>query len=79
MIDGHAEMENISIDGKVYEMDNLSDEAKMLVQSHKFTNENIETLQNQLALLNKAKKSYLESIHREIISKKSGFLFDENF
>jgi len=72
-------MKNISIDGKLYEMDNLSDEAKMLVERHKFTNENIENLQNQLALLNKAKKSYIETVQEEIISKKSGFLFDENF
>ncbi len=60
----------VSIDGVDYE--SLSDKGKSLKDKLDFVNQQIRTLFNQQALLNKAKNAYIEEIKHEIVLKRAG-------
>ena len=68
----------INLDGVNYELDAISDQTKETVLSLQFTIQRIEELTNMQALLQRAKNSYIDSIKKEMLSKKAGFLFDDN-
>ena len=60
----------VSIDEVDYE--SLSDKGKSLKDKLDFVNQQIRTLFNQQALLNKAKNAYIEEIKHEIVLERAG-------
>jgi hypothetical protein len=69
--------QKIKLDGKEYEVNDLSDQAQAALSSLNFANKRMQELVNMQALLQRAKNSYLESLKREMISKKAGFLIED--
>ena len=70
--------QKIRIDEVEYELDSLSEVARADVQALEFITKRIQELTNMKALLQRARNSYLESLKKEVISDKSGLLFDDN-
>ena len=70
--------QTINIDGKEYDAANLSDDDKARLTSLQYVNTQIKERQNMLALLNRAKKSYIDDLKQEVLSTKAGFLFGED-
>ena len=66
------------LDDKEYSVETLSEAGKSELTLLKFATERFKELHNQKALLQRAKQSYLDSLKREVIADKAGFLFDEN-
>ena len=71
--------QKIRIDEVEYELDSLSEVARADVQALEFITKRIQELTNMKALLQRARNSYLESLKKEVISDKSGLLFDDNW
>lgn len=69
--------ETISINGKTYDIKNLTDDAKAKLFLLQYTDNQIQELTNMQALLQRAKKSYIEALKQEILSQKAGFLTDD--
>ena len=69
--------QKIKLDDKNYDVANLSDQAKATLTLLNFTNARINEIKNMQALLQRSKNSYVKSLKREMLSNKSGFLFDE--
>ena len=67
--------QKIKLGDKQYDTENLNDQARASLASLQFATTRIEELTNMQALLQRAKKSYLESIRKEVLSNKSGFQF----
>ena len=67
----------IKLGEKEYEVDNLSDNAKAALTALQFSDSRILELQNILAIMQRAKKSYIESLKKEMIAEKAGFLLDD--
>ena len=70
--------QKIKLDGNEYDIKDLSDKAKSTVGLMQFATIRIEELNNISALLQRAKKSYIDSLKKEIISNKTGFEFGED-
>ena len=70
--------QKIKLDDGEYDVENLSDHAKKMVSSLKFANTRIAELTSMLALLQRAKNSYVDSLKNEMISNKAGFLFGDD-
>jgi hypothetical protein len=68
----------ISFDGKEYEYDGLSDLGKVHLKLLTFSTQKITELNNLQALLQRAKNSYVDSLKKEMLSQKSGFLFNDD-
>tara|TARA_B100001059_G_C17632726_1_gene475258 strand:- start:448 stop:666 length:219 start_codon:yes stop_codon:yes gene_type:complete len=69
--------QKIKIDDVEYDLDNFSDQAKNVFKSLQFVLNRQKELDNMRILLRRAKNSYADEIKREMISNKSGFLFDQ--
>ena len=69
--------QKIKLGDEEYEVDNLSDTGKARLELVKFASNRIRDLLNLQVVLQTAKSSYLESLKKEVISKKSGILFEE--
>lgn len=69
--------QKIKLDDAEYEVENLSDQAKAYIATLKFTDTRLQELTNMRALLQRAKNSYVDSLKKEMLSSKAGFLFDE--
>jgi len=69
--------QKIKLDDAEYEVENLSDQAKAYIATLKFTDTRLNELTNMRALLQRAKNSYLDSLKKEMLSSKAGFLFDD--
>jgi hypothetical protein len=67
----------VQIDGKEYNSDQLSENGLFLLQLYGFTVEREKEAIDNLALLERAKNSYIRSLKNEMISSKAGFLFDD--
>ena len=65
-------VEKIKLSDIEYDVQNLSDKAKILVNNMQFITKRLNELNNMQALLTRAKISYIESLKKEIISKKAG-------
>ena len=61
-----------------YDLDSLSSDAKVKVSSIQFIDQQVRELTNMQALLQRAKKSYIESLKLEMLSEKAGFLFSDD-
>ena len=68
----------IKLDDKEYPLDRLSEEGKAKLILLQFSVKKEEELSNMLALLQRAKNSYIESLNKEMLSKKAGFLLDDD-
>ena len=64
--------QKIKIDGVEYDFDSLSTEAKAILEKLQHTDKKIQDTTNLCALLNRAKKSYIQELKREMIQGKSG-------
>ena len=69
--------QKIKLGDKEYDVDNLSDEAKTRIKLLQYTIERIQELNNMQKLLQRAKIGYIDSIKKEMLSEKSGFLFGD--
>lgn len=67
----------IELDGTEYNLDELSETARATIVSLQFTMTRLKELNNMQALLQRAKNSYGEELKMEMLSKKSGFYFDD--
>ena len=67
----------VKFDDVEYDIDSLSDKSKAIVNLIKFASEREQELKNMVALLTRAKNGYIETLKREMISSKSGFLLDD--
>jgi hypothetical protein len=74
-------LRQITLDGEVYSVDDFSPAGKDVVARLSFVMDHIRMLNNNVAVLNKAKNSYIEDLKFEAIEGKSGIsisdLFDE--
>lgn len=59
-------MVKITLDGLEYEAENLNSTAKANVQSLHYVETQLQRLNNELAVLQTAKKAYLDSLRSEI-------------
>lgn len=69
------------IDGVEYEIEALTDEGRLLVERMTFAQSSLQELQNNLALLTKAKNAYIADLKLEIVKGRTGVdlaaLFDD--
>ena len=70
--------QKIKLDDKEYEVKNLSDQGKATLASLKFVNNQINELSKMQIMLQYAKKSFMDSLKKEMITKKTGFIFDDD-
>jgi hypothetical protein len=70
--------QKIKLEDKDFDVDDLSEGSKSQFLALNFVTERIQELNNQQALLQRAKKSYLDSLKKEMLSDKAGFLFGDN-
>jgi hypothetical protein len=68
----------IKLDGQEYDAANLSDNDKARLVSLQYVITQIKERQNMLALLNRAKKSYIDDLKQEVLSTKAGFLLGDD-
>ena len=68
----------IKIDDQEYDFDSLSDEKKLIVATLDFIDNRTQELVNIQALLQRAKNSYIESLKKEMLADKAGFLFGDD-
>ena len=61
-----------------YDVDSLSDGGKAAVASLEFAHTRLEELENMLALLQRARNSYIEGIKSEMLSNKSGLVLGDD-
>jgi len=59
-------MATITIDGKKYDMDTLSDEAKAQIQSIQFVDSKVTQLQSELAVYQTARNAYVANLKGEL-------------
>ena len=68
----------VRVDDKEYDVSKLSDRAKSTIALLEFAERRIGELTNMRALLQRAKISYVESLKKEVISDKAGFMFGDD-
>lgn len=71
-------IKTVKFEDKEYEFEKLSDKAKTTLNSLQFVESRILELKNYKAVLQRAKNSYLDSLKKEMISDKAGFLFGDD-
>ena len=71
-------VKKIKLYDKEYEVENLSNQAKVTLASLQFANTRMQELNNMQALLHRAKNSYVESLKQEVLASKSGLLFEDD-
>tara|TARA_Y100000385_G_C12485740_1_gene380927 strand:+ start:135 stop:350 length:216 start_codon:yes stop_codon:yes gene_type:complete len=68
-------MSKIKLDDKEYDIANLSDRARELTDALQNVSARIQESNNMVAILNKAKRAYIEGLKSEMLSAKAGFDF----
>jgi hypothetical protein len=71
-------VQKIKLEDKEYDVTHLSEAGKSQISALKFVTERINELNNHQALLHRAKNSYVDSLKKEMLSDKAGFLFGDN-
>ena len=69
--------EKIRINNIEYELDKLSDQSKKNVSALQFIEKKLKELRETEDLFNEARKSFIKSLKSEMLSAKSGMLFEE--
>ena len=62
----------------VENLENLSDQGKATLASLQFATTRVQELNNMQALLQRAKKSYIETIKMEMVASKAGLLLGDD-
>lgn len=60
------------LDGKNYQASDLSDEGRFQLERLLFVRGNINLLKNKIALMSKAKNSYIDDLKSDIVESRSG-------
>jgi hypothetical protein len=68
----------IKLDGEEYLLEDLSDQAQAALKSLQFVTTKVQELTNMQALLQRAKNSYVDSLKKEMLSSKGGFLLGDD-
>lgn len=63
------EVQTLDIDGTSYELDDLSDEAKAQIVNIQFVDNQLQQLQNELAVADTARIGYTNALKRELSTK----------
>ena len=71
-------VKKIQLDDKQYDVSNISDEGKKTIQSLTFVDRKLKELVALKIIINRAKKSYISDLKKEIVSKKAGLVFGDN-
>jgi hypothetical protein len=71
-------IQKIKLQDKEYDVDRLSEDGRLKLSALTFVTERIQELTNHKALLKRAKNSYMDSLKKEMLSDKAGFLFEDN-
>ena len=71
-------MTKVSINSQDYELDKLSEKARVAIIQLEYIDKKFNNLSNMLALLENGRASYLERLKKEMLSKKSGIIFDQD-
>jgi hypothetical protein len=71
-------VDKIKLEDKEYSFDQLSEAGKTNFLFLNFVNERVRELNDHKALLQRARNSYVDSLKREMLSDKAGFLFEDN-
>lgn len=71
-------VQKIKLDGKEYDIEDLSNNAKSTFELLQFVTERIQELNNMNALLQRAKNSYVASLKKEMLTTKGGLLFEQD-
>ena len=69
--------DQIEVDGKKYKTSDLNDAAKVLLENLSKLNAVSKEKTNMIAILTKAKRSYIADLKNEMLKVKSGFNFSE--
>ena len=67
----------IKLEDTLYDVGNLSKDAKRSLENLQFANQRILELNNMIALLERAKKSYIDGLKKEMLAEKAGFFFGD--
>jgi uncharacterized protein YjcR len=67
----------IKFEDQIYDIGDLTQTAKQYMQNLQFVNERILELNNMSALLERAKKSYIDGLKKEMLAEKAGFFFGD--
>ena len=70
--------QKFTLDNKEYDIDTLDESSKAKIASLNFVSSKIQELTNMQAVLQRAKNSYVDSLKKEMLSDKAGFLFGED-
>ena len=70
--------QKIKLEDMEYDVKDLSDQAKATLASLHFATTRIQELNTMQALLQRAKKSYVESLKQEMLSGTAGLLLGED-
>lgn len=70
--------EKIRFDGKEIEINTLTKIAKEAYLSMQFAEDKLRELHNLMAIFQRATNSYVESLKKEVISKKAGLILDND-
>ena len=68
-------MQKIKLDDKEYDVAELSERARKLTLELQSVTGRIQETNNMIAILNKAKRAYIEELKSEMLSAKAGFNF----
>ena len=69
--------QKIKLDNKEYDLENLNELEKQTLESLKFSVRRIKELKRMKILLQQAKNSYVDSLKKEMLSGKAGYLFED--
>ena len=68
--------QKIKLDDTEYDIEEMTDKAKGTISRLQFVDKQLLELSNMQSLLRRAKKSYIETLKKEILAAKAGFTFD---
>ncbi len=68
----------IKLGDREYDVDNLSEKTKTSVALLKFATARIKELTSFQAILQSARQNHIDKLKKEVISKKAGFVFEED-
>jgi ppGpp synthetase/RelA/SpoT-type nucleotidyltranferase len=68
----------IKLEDKEYDVEHLSDSAKVTLTSLQFVSSRIKELSNMSALLQRAKNSYVNSLKKEMLTEKAGIILEDD-
>ena len=68
----------IKLEDKEYDVEHLSDSAKVTLTSLQFVSSRITELSNMSALLQRAKNSYVNSLKKEMLTEKAGIILEDD-